>query len=147
MGEILVPYHKRWDAFSSSYTQSGNFKLLFLNYLFIKKPLRGRPQFCYYFFLAVRSSMPGFHQKMKDTLRTEAQGADTVVWLAVSSEVTKLPSGLFFQGKVARSYAVWQWRSLSCLNCRIPIWPGRGWSLDQATDVQRIKYFSKSFQG
>ncbi|XP_062423037.1 dehydrogenase/reductase SDR family member 12 isoform X3 [Rhea pennata] len=47
---------------------------------------------------AVRSSMPDFYQKMKNALRTEAQGADTVVWLAVSPEATKLPSGLFFQG-------------------------------------------------
>ncbi|NWH62996.1 DHR12 reductase, partial [Geococcyx californianus] len=50
---------------------------------------------------AVRSSMPDFYQRMKNSLRTEAQGADTVVWLAVSSEATKLPSGLFFQGKMA----------------------------------------------
>ncbi|XP_021232435.1 dehydrogenase/reductase SDR family member 12 isoform X1 [Numida meleagris] len=48
---------------------------------------------------AVRSSMPGFYQKMKNSLRTEAQGADTVVWLAVSSEAAKLPSGLFFQDR------------------------------------------------
>nr|XP_009941130.1 PREDICTED: dehydrogenase/reductase SDR family member 12 [Opisthocomus hoazin] len=48
---------------------------------------------------AVRSSMPDFYQKMKNILRTEAQGADTVVWLAVSSEATKLPSGLFFQDR------------------------------------------------
>ncbi|XP_040439995.1 dehydrogenase/reductase SDR family member 12 isoform X1 [Falco naumanni] len=48
---------------------------------------------------AVRSSMPDFYQKMKNTLRTEAQGADTVVWLAVASEATKLPSGLFFQDR------------------------------------------------
>ncbi|XP_072216544.1 dehydrogenase/reductase SDR family member 12 isoform X3 [Excalfactoria chinensis] len=48
---------------------------------------------------AVRSSMPDFYQKMKNSLRTEAQGADTVVWLAVSSEAVKLPSGLFFQDR------------------------------------------------
>ncbi|XP_068530168.1 dehydrogenase/reductase SDR family member 12 isoform X2 [Anas acuta] len=48
---------------------------------------------------AVRSSMPDFYQKMKSSLRTEAQGADTVVWLAVSSEAAKLPSGLFFQDR------------------------------------------------
>eukprot|EP00076_Gallus_gallus_P006762 XP_001233773.2 dehydrogenase/reductase SDR family member 12 [Gallus gallus] len=48
---------------------------------------------------AVRSSMPDFYQKMKNSLRTEAQGADTVVWLAVSSEAAKLPSGLFFQDR------------------------------------------------
>ncbi|NWU90307.1 DHR12 reductase, partial [Upupa epops] len=48
---------------------------------------------------AVRSSMPDFHRRMKNMLRTEAQGADTVLWLAVSSEATKLPSGLFFQDR------------------------------------------------
>ncbi|XP_030314480.1 dehydrogenase/reductase SDR family member 12 isoform X2 [Calypte anna] len=48
---------------------------------------------------AVRSAMPDFYEKMKNSLRTEAQGADTVVWLAVSSEATKLPSGLFFQDR------------------------------------------------
>ncbi|KAM4789159.1 dehydrogenase/reductase SDR family member 12 isoform 2-T2 [Cyanocitta cristata] len=47
---------------------------------------------------AVRSSMPDFYERMKNSLRTEAQGADTVLWLAVSAEATKLPSGLFFQG-------------------------------------------------
>lgn len=50
--------------------------------------------------------MPDFYQRMKNALRTEAQGADTLVWLAVSSEATKLPSGLFFQGKGAVSYSV-----------------------------------------
>ncbi|XP_027578955.1 dehydrogenase/reductase SDR family member 12 isoform X3 [Pipra filicauda] len=48
---------------------------------------------------AVRSSMPDFYERMKNSLRTEAQGADTVVWLAVSAEATKLPSGLFFQDR------------------------------------------------
>ncbi|NXR92090.1 DHR12 reductase, partial [Hypocryptadius cinnamomeus] len=48
---------------------------------------------------AVRSSMPDFYERMKSSLRTEAQGADTVLWLAVSAEATKLPSGLFFQDR------------------------------------------------
>ncbi|XP_053827450.1 dehydrogenase/reductase SDR family member 12 isoform X2 [Vidua macroura] len=48
---------------------------------------------------AVRSSMPDFYERMKNSLRTEAQGADTVLWLAVSPEATKLPSGLFFQDR------------------------------------------------
>ncbi|XP_075055168.1 dehydrogenase/reductase SDR family member 12 [Mixophyes fleayi] len=48
---------------------------------------------------AVRSSMPDFYEKMKNKLRTEEQGADTVVWLAVSSAATKLQSGLFFQDR------------------------------------------------
>ncbi|XP_060642863.2 dehydrogenase/reductase SDR family member 12 [Anolis sagrei] len=48
---------------------------------------------------AVQSSMPDFYEKMKNKLRTEAQGADTVVWLAVSSAARKQASGLFFQDR------------------------------------------------
>ncbi|KAE8627189.1 hypothetical protein XENTR_v10006900 [Xenopus tropicalis] len=48
---------------------------------------------------AVRSSMPDFYEKMKNRLRTEEQGADTVVWLTLSPSAKKHPSGLFFQGK------------------------------------------------
>uniref|UniRef100_A0A6J0T8C3 Dehydrogenase/reductase SDR family member 12 isoform X3 n=1 Tax=Pogona vitticeps TaxID=103695 RepID=A0A6J0T8C3_9SAUR len=48
---------------------------------------------------AVRTSMPDFYEKMKDRLRTEAQGADTVVWLAVSPAARKQASGLFFQDR------------------------------------------------
>ncbi|NXL94213.1 DHR12 reductase, partial [Alectura lathami] len=48
---------------------------------------------------AVRLSMLDFYQKMRNSLRTEAQGADTAVWLAVSPEATKLPSGPFFQDR------------------------------------------------
>lgn len=48
--------------------------------------------------LAVKTSMPSFHAKMQNKLRTEAMGADTIVWLAVSAAAIKQPSGLFFQG-------------------------------------------------
>ncbi|XP_024053051.3 dehydrogenase/reductase SDR family member 12 [Terrapene carolina triunguis] len=48
---------------------------------------------------AVRSAMPEFYEKMKNKLRTEAQGADTVVWLAVSPAAAKQTSGLFFQDR------------------------------------------------
>uniref|UniRef100_A0A3B4UBA1 Dehydrogenase/reductase (SDR family) member 12 n=1 Tax=Seriola dumerili TaxID=41447 RepID=A0A3B4UBA1_SERDU len=50
---------------------------------------------------AVQSSMPSFHAKMQSRLRTEAMGADTVVWLAVSPAAIKQPSGLFFQDRKA----------------------------------------------
>lgn len=50
---------------------------------------------------AVQTSMPSFHAKMQSRLRTEAMGADTVVWLAVSSSATKQKSGLFFQDRTA----------------------------------------------
>lgn len=44
--------------------------------------------------------MPGFHQKMKDRLRTSEQGADTIVWLAVA-DMSKETSGLFYQDRKA----------------------------------------------
>ncbi|KAM3607519.1 uncharacterized protein V6R79_009135 [Siganus canaliculatus] len=50
---------------------------------------------------AVQTSMPSFHSKMQSKLRTEAMGADTVVWLAVSAAAVKQPSGLFFQDRKA----------------------------------------------
>ncbi|XP_077435461.1 dehydrogenase/reductase SDR family member 12 [Vanacampus margaritifer] len=50
---------------------------------------------------AVQTSMPSFHAKMQNKLRTEAMGADTVVWLAVSDAAAKQPSGLFFQDRRA----------------------------------------------
>jgi len=35
----------------------------------------------------VQTSLPGFHAKFKDSLRTTDQGADTIVYLAVSNAV------------------------------------------------------------
>lgn len=52
---------------------------------------------------AVQTSMPSFHAKMQSRLRTEAMGADTVVWLAVSAAAPKQKSGLFFQDRTAVS--------------------------------------------
>ncbi|KAM6978251.1 dehydrogenase/reductase SDR family member 12 [Tautogolabrus adspersus] len=50
---------------------------------------------------AVQTSMPSFHAKMQSKLRTEAMGADTAVWLAMSAAAIKQPSGLFFQDRKA----------------------------------------------
>jgi len=47
---------------------------------------------------AVRNSMPDFHRRLKDKLRSPEQGADTIVWLAASKSSTALKSGLFFLG-------------------------------------------------
>lgn len=49
--------------------------------------------------VAVANAMPDFHQSMKDSLRTPEQGADTVVWLAISEAAATKPSGSFFQGR------------------------------------------------
>lgn len=50
---------------------------------------------------AVQLSMPSFHAKMQSRLRTEAMGADTVLWLAASAAAAQQPSGLFFQDRKA----------------------------------------------
>ncbi|KAI9143841.1 hypothetical protein BKA69DRAFT_1059305 [Paraphysoderma sedebokerense] len=44
----------------------------------------------------VQRSLPTFRYVLKSSLRTEEQGADTIVWLAVSDEAPKHPSGQFF---------------------------------------------------
>ncbi|KAM9710038.1 dehydrogenase/reductase SDR family member 12 [Menidia menidia] len=50
---------------------------------------------------AVQTSMPSFHAKMQSKLRTEAMGADTIVWLAAAPAAAQQPSGLFFQDRKA----------------------------------------------
>jgi len=50
---------------------------------------------------AVRSSMPDFHRKMEGKLRTAGEGADTVVWLAVSKTAGEEKSGLFWQDRTS----------------------------------------------
>eukprot|EP00123_Amoebidium_parasiticum_P007775 comp18351_c1_seq1/m.19480 comp18351_c1_seq1/g.19480 ORF comp18351_c1_seq1/g.19480 comp18351_c1_seq1/m.19480 type:complete len:324 (-) comp18351_c1_seq1:43-1014(-) len=49
---------------------------------------------------AVRSSMPDFHRRMEGRLRTEEQGADTVVWLTACSNINVAP-GSFVQDRQA----------------------------------------------
>ncbi|XP_029580697.1 dehydrogenase/reductase SDR family member 12 [Salmo trutta] len=48
---------------------------------------------------AVSASMPQFHQMMGDRLRSAEQGADTVVWLALTRAAGKTRSGKFFQDR------------------------------------------------
>lgn len=48
---------------------------------------------------AVQMSMSDFHAKMKTRLRTVEEGADTIIWLAISETAIKQQSGLFFQDR------------------------------------------------
>ncbi|KAM3865940.1 dehydrogenase/reductase SDR family member 12 [Diretmus argenteus] len=48
---------------------------------------------------AVSTSMPQFHQMMGGRLRSAEQGADTVVWLALSRAAARTSSGQFFQDR------------------------------------------------
>ena len=43
--------------------------------------------------------MPDFHRRMKNSLRTPAQGADTLIWLCIAQDVND--SGSFFQDRKA----------------------------------------------
>ncbi|XP_023700006.1 DHRS-12_like_SDR_c-like domain-containing protein isoform X2 [Paramormyrops kingsleyae] len=48
----------------------------------------------------VAEAMPDFHRSMRNKLRSPEQGADTVVWLAVSeAPAAAKPAGLFFQDR------------------------------------------------
>ena len=52
---------------------------------------------------AVRTAMPDFYEKMKTRLRTTEEGADTIIWLALSEAALKQQSGLFYQGRYVNS--------------------------------------------
>jgi len=47
----------------------------------------------------VRTSMPDFHAKMKDKLRTSEQGADCIVWLVAVEKSELKSSGGFYQDR------------------------------------------------
>uniref|UniRef100_A0A2K6L537 Dehydrogenase/reductase 12 n=1 Tax=Rhinopithecus bieti TaxID=61621 RepID=A0A2K6L537_RHIBE len=47
----------------------------------------------------MRQAMPGFHARFRDRRRSEAQGTDTVLWLALSSAAAAQPSSRFFQDR------------------------------------------------
>jgi NAD(P)-dependent dehydrogenase (short-subunit alcohol dehydrogenase family) len=57
---------------------------------------------------AVRSSLPRFWDAMKDRLRTPAEGADTVLWLA-ASEAARGRSGRFWFDRAVRSPHLLPW--------------------------------------
>lgn len=52
---------------------------------------------------AVRTSMPGFYNSMKNKLRTAEQGADTIIWLAIAEAVAQQPSGNFWLDRSPQS--------------------------------------------
>jgi len=73
---------------------------------------------------AVRTAMPWFYEKMKGKLRTPQQGADTVVWLAVTNNTIATDpknSGEFFQDR----QIVWK---------HLPL----AWSKSSQTDVDLL---------
>jgi NAD(P)-dependent dehydrogenase (short-subunit alcohol dehydrogenase family) len=43
----------------------------------------------------LESSLPGFHKLVRPFLRTPAEGADTIIWLAVATEAAKISGRLF----------------------------------------------------
>jgi len=53
--------------------------------------------------LAVRASLPGFYRVMRRLLRTPAEGADTVVWLAASPRAGEVTGRFFFDREPRRT--------------------------------------------
>ena len=53
---------------------------------------------------AVKSSLPGFHRIMRRILRTPAEGADTVVWLAACPRASRWTGRFFFDREVRRTH-------------------------------------------
>jgi NAD(P)-dependent dehydrogenase (short-subunit alcohol dehydrogenase family) len=53
---------------------------------------------------AVRSSLPRFHQLTRWILRTPAEGADTVTWLAVSRRARRFTGQFFFDREARRTH-------------------------------------------
>lgn len=49
---------------------------------------------------SVRSALPDFHKRMEGKLRSSEEGADTMIWLAVSPSALKHENGKFFQDRV-----------------------------------------------
>ncbi|KAK9763052.1 Dehydrogenase/reductase SDR member 12 [Basidiobolus ranarum] len=49
----------------------------------------------------VSTSMESFYNSMKSRLRTPEQGADTIIWAAVSDEVLAYPNGSFLEDRKA----------------------------------------------
>ncbi|XP_029065603.1 dehydrogenase/reductase SDR family member 12 isoform X2 [Monodon monoceros] len=85
----------------------------------------------------VRLSMPGFHARLGARLRSEAQGADTVLWLALAPTDAVQPSGRFFQGDFLPGCegapdpplrAAWVWEGLFPFPVIVPGLPWQGGS-------------------
>lgn len=70
----------------------------------------------------VRSSLPGFYDAMKSRLRTAAQGADTVTWLAVAPRLGQT-SGLFWFDRAPASTHPLKWTRESEAE-RAELWRG-----------------------
>lgn len=84
---------------------------------------------------AIANAMPDFHSSMKERLRTPEQGADTVVWLAVSEAAVKNPSGHFFQGEQTHTHTS---THTGCLSKRCDCEPPCGLHATNCTLNQKL---------
>jgi NAD(P)-dependent dehydrogenase (short-subunit alcohol dehydrogenase family) len=53
---------------------------------------------------SVKNSLPRFHRLTRHILRTPAEGADTVVWLAASARARRWTGRFFFDRKARRTH-------------------------------------------
>ena len=50
---------------------------------------------------AARRGLKEFYDQMKDKFRNAEEGADTVIWLAISNKPLQLKNGGYFQGRTS----------------------------------------------
>lgn len=48
----------------------------------------------------MQTSLPSFREKLLNKLRTQEQGADTMVWMCCYNDLEKFENGAFFQDRV-----------------------------------------------
>lgn len=51
----------------------------------------------------VQTALPNFRESLGSTLRTSEQGADTIIWAAISSDLNEIPSGSFLFDRAVAS--------------------------------------------
>eukprot|EP00043_Microstomoeca_roanoka_P001217 m.31583 g.31583 ORF g.31583 m.31583 type:complete len:324 (-) comp10697_c0_seq1:384-1355(-) len=50
---------------------------------------------------ALREALPDFYEKMKDNMRDEREGADTIIWLGMANCIPEKDNGKFFEDRHA----------------------------------------------
>lgn len=63
--------------------------------------------FCPIPFPQVRKSLPDFSRMMKSQMRSQEQGADTILYLAVAEEALEYNSGAFFFDRMPAEKHLW----------------------------------------
>lgn len=70
----------------------------------------------------VRSSLPRFHRVMGPLLRSSAQGADTIIWLAADAELASRDGDFWLDRRVRSEYKVPRTRATNPTADQVELW-------------------------